>query len=100
MSNKTVFESIRKDLPDVDDFIQEFADEFLDRVARRTPVRTGRLKAGWDVEVSTDEITVENNVPYAGFVEDGTEFMSGAHMLKTTVSEIDEIAKDIVKRNK
>ncbi len=94
MGNASVFQKITDRLVKVDDdFAQGFADEFEDRVKRRTPVRTGRLQSGWEADVSEDEIVISNDVEYAGYVEDGTEHMSGAHMLKVTMSEIPEIAR-------
>ena len=94
MSNAEVFARITQRLVEVeDDFAEEFAEEFKRRVKARTPVDTGRLKAGWETKVTDDEITISNDVEYAGFVEDGTEHMSGAHMLKTTQSEFHEIAR-------
>ena len=96
MSNKSVFESITKQIAEADDnFKKEFADEFEKRVKRRTPVDTGTLRRGWKVKVTSNSIDVKNDVPYAGYVEDGTEHMAGAHMLKTTVSETAAIAKKV-----
>lgn len=101
MSNASVFQQITKRLVKIDDeFAQEFADEFEKRVARRTPVDTGLLQRSWDTRVSPTEITIGNDVEYAGYVEDGTEHMSGAHMLKTTMSEVPEIAKLVLNRMK
>ena len=94
MTNAAVFQRITERLLKVEDeFAQEFADEFERRVKTRTPVDTGRLRSGWETNVTADEITISNDVEYAGFVEDGTEHMSGAHMLKTTQSEFHEIAR-------
>jgi len=94
MSNSAIFQKITDRLVKVDDeFAQEFADEFEKRVARRTPVDTGLLRSNWDTTVSSTSIDIENLTEYAGYVEDGTEHMSGAHMVKTTMSEVPEIAK-------
>lgn len=79
-------------------FEKEFADEFEKRVKQRTPVRTGRLKAGWETKLSKNKITIQNDVEYAQFVEDGTENMRGAHMLKTTFAERKDITKLAIKR--
>ena len=99
MTNAAVFKKITDRLVKVDDdFAQEFADEFEKRVARRTPVDSGLLRASWETQVSSDAISISNDVDYAGYVEDGTEHMSGAHMLKTTMSEIPEIAKQTLNR--
>jgi hypothetical protein len=94
MSNAQVFKRITERLRKTDDqFAEAFADEFEKRVKNRTPVDTGTLQRGWETTVSPDEITIRNDVEYAGYVEDGTEHMDGAHMLKVTMSEIPEISK-------
>lgn len=101
MSNASIFERITERLTQTDDvFAEEFAEEFVRKVKARTPVRTGRLQGAWDWDVSSNEITIENLTDYAGYVEDGTERMAGAHMLKTTLSEVGEIARRIVEDNK
>lgn len=98
MSNAEIFKKITDRLNNIDDqFADAFAEEFEARVKRRTPVRTGRLQAGWETEVTEDEINISNDVEYAGFVEDGTENMSGAHMLKVTISEVPAISKQAQK---
>lgn len=79
-------------------FIKLFAEEFEKRVKQRTPVRTGKLRNGWEIEITKDKINIKNDVEYAQFVEDGTENMRGAHMLKTTFSERNAIAKQAAKR--
>lgn len=103
MSNKATFERLRKDLITTDnEFAQAFADEFVKRVKARTPVRGGTLQRGWKSKVSEKEILIENRVDYAGYVEDGTEHMKGAHMAKTTMGEtgrISQIAQNKI-RNK
>ena len=94
MSNAQVFQKITDRLQKVDDeFASEFGAIFEERVKRRTPVDTGRLRNGWQAYYSDTDITIENNVPYAGYVEQGTEHFSGAHMLAITMTEIPEIAK-------
>lgn len=101
MSNAAVFKQITERLTNLsDEFAQEFADEFEERVKMRTPVDTGRLRNGWIVVVTDDDISVENHVPYAGYVEQGTEHMSGAHMLAITMTEVPEIAKNIMDKKK
>jgi len=97
--NQKVFEELRREIKATNKyFASEFADEFLERVKRKTPVRTGRLQAGWAADVEEEEISIYNDVEYAEYVEDGTERMSGAHMLKATAAETDEIAESARKR--
>ncbi len=99
MTNASVFKRITNRIKDIDDdYADEFAQEFEDRVAQRTPVDTGLLRNSWETHVSASEITISNDVEYAGFVEDGTEHMEGAHMIKTTIMEIPEISRVVLNR--
>lgn len=62
---------------DVIDSVQSQYHEFLERVAdtiteeapKFTPKRTGRAAAGWENLSSQGEISVENRVPYVGYLE-------------------------------
>ena len=99
MTNAAIFKRIAARLVKIDDdYADEFAQEFEDRVAQRTPVDTGHLRDSWETHVSASEITISNDAEYAGFVEDGTEHMEGAHMVKTTMSEVPEIARIVLNR--
>jgi len=99
MSNAEIFKRVTKRLTDLDDeFAEDFAAAFVAKVRDRTPVDTGRLKAGWETKVRPSEILIRNEVPYAGWVEDGNDYTEGAHMLKTTMSEIDLIADKIMRK--
>lgn len=59
------------------DSIQTQYHEFLERVANTiteeapkfTPKRTGRAAKGWENNSKAGEITVENRVPYVGYLE-------------------------------
>lgn len=58
---------IRKAISASLDETSEFAKTTFQRL---TPVRTGNLKAGWEVEkLGWDSIEVDNPVPYAIFVD-------------------------------
>ena len=92
--NDRVFTAMHKRL---DGFKDEFAKEFEKRVEQRTPVDTGKLKRGWKSIKLADSTLVGNDVKYANHVEEGTEHMAGAHMLKVTVAERNEIAKHATK---
>lgn len=95
MSNKKAFGRIQKHLKNVDEkYEKAYKDEFLKRVVNRTPVDSGTLRNGWKITGSS----IENDVPYAGYVEDGTESMAGAHMVKTTMSESAQISKIAMKK--
>lgn len=95
--NDRVFHNMRKRMTEFQD---EFAEEFLVRVQRRTPVDTGRLRAGWDIGTSGKTVVVLNDVEYASYVEDGTEHMRGAHMLKVTISERRAIGDKVTRKLK
>jgi hypothetical protein len=82
----------------LDRFEEEFAQEFLTRLRDRTPVDTGRLQAGWELEVKGGEFEVRNPVEYAGYVEYGTEHMAPRAMLATTLLEVDQIADYAAKK--
>lgn len=96
-SNDRVFDKI---LLDVDQFQHNFAEEFEKRLKQRTPVNSGKLRDGWERIVTADAILVQNKVKYATYVENGTEHMAGAHMLKTTKSESSQIAKKAANKAK
>ena len=111
-NNDSVFKKIIRNLKRTDeDFAEEFADEFIVRVKRRTPnpptanplapsPSTGKLRRAWTSEVKGNDILIENLTEYAGYVEDGTEKMNGMHMAKTTISETPQISKLALKRSK
>lgn len=107
-SNKSTWSRIRSRLTDPQKkFAQTFADDFLTRVKQRTPnpplspnpgsaansPSTGKLRKGWKANVSKTQVTIYNDVEYAGYVEDGTEKMNGTHMLKTTAAETPQISQ-------
>lgn len=79
-------------------FRHEYSKELLDRVKARTPVITGTLRDGWEYELSQKDVAVRNRVPYASFVEYGTEKMEPRAMLRTTAAEGEEIARVAAER--
>jgi hypothetical protein len=78
----------------------EFENEFLLRVADKTPVRTGALKDGWFWDRTTDanNPTFSNTERYAIYVENGTPKMAPRMMVATTLLEVDDIMKTAVGR--
>ena len=72
----------------VDRDIGDIADRVCQDAASRTPVETGRLKAGWRVERGMYDAVrlVVNDVPYARFVEYGTVNMAAEPMLGPAVA--------------
>ncbi len=69
--------------------------EVVKRTQRRTPVRTGRLRDGWDFKVNDAVLEISNDVPYAVYVEYGTPFMAPRGALTTTLMELDDILKEV-----
>lgn len=76
----------------IEAFKEEFANEFLERVKARTPVKTGLLQRSWESEIDEDAIVISNDVPYAQYIEYGTPKIAPFAMLEQTVAEVDEIA--------
>ena len=50
----------------------ELLQAILARAENVTPVRTGRLRDGWNIDDNGDEATLENDVPYAEYINGGT----------------------------
>jgi hypothetical protein len=98
VSNKDAKDKILSQVEVVDAFREEFLKEALKRVKQKTPVLTGRLQAGWKGELTAEEIRINNDVPYAGFVEYGTDRMAPRGMLRATVLETPEITRLAAKR--
>lgn len=73
---------------------QFYADDFLNSLQQATPVKTGKLRDGWKLELSnygqTFTISATNNMYYAPFVEyghiarDNKTWVMGAYMLTNT----------------
>lgn len=67
---------------------REKAEAIKKSAAARTPVRSGRLRAGWQVvRTGPDAFRVENDVPYAETIELGTQRRPGAHMLGLAIAD-------------
>lgn len=57
----------------VDKKMAQRVSRMLATVKARTPYDTGRLASGWKMVKRKDaEYVIENDVPYAGYVEHGT----------------------------
>ncbi len=67
-------------------------ERFAAKVAERTPVDSGRLRAGWRVVVSGRGLriagAVSNSVPYARYVEEGTAKTSPRGMFALTLADL------------
>ena len=91
MSGKSVFKVVDPGEPRrvADRPIGDIAERICDRARARTPVITGRLRAGWRVEHGREQAVriIVNDVPYARFVEYGTKNMPAEPMLGPVVAE-------------
>jgi hypothetical protein len=95
MSNAQVFAKLQSGLDEVQ---THFKDEFLARVVRRTPRKSGTLAEGWTGTVEPGSITISNPVEYAGFIEYGTQHIEPRGMLRTTVEESEQILDIAMKK--
>lgn len=77
--------------------IESFALNYLRDV---TPVRTGRLRSGWRVSAVGSTLSVTNNVPYAGYVENGTRKMRARSMANQTNEPTIDFAARVSGANK
>lgn len=82
----------------VDEALQEARDYAETAVKARTPVRTGELKANWQIGKSKTSVTFSNQTPYAAFVEYGTRRMKPRAMMQKTLPETQEVFKQALLR--
>lgn len=95
MSNSQTFANVKAGL---DTALKLFAEESVARIKRRTPSVTGTLRDGWQSSVTSDSITISNDVPYAGFVEYGTNKVAPRAMVRTTAEEAQSIWSQSVEK--
>lgn len=88
--NSDTFKNIQAAL---DRFPQEVVNEFLPRVVRRTPRKSGKLQAGWEGSVQDGLIEIKNEVDYAPHIEFGTRHIAPVGMLRATANEAEQIAE-------
>jgi hypothetical protein len=102
---KKLLAAAKKDFPEeFHEFVKQVASEIMERAAKKTPVKTTRLKEGWEFEVLKDgdgfTIKIINPVEYAEHVEYGHRivrkegasegkqlFVPGVHMLEKALME-------------
>ena len=83
---------IQKDLRDI---LEGVSQKVLDGVIARTPVKSGKLKKGWYIDDSNqEEIQVNNDVPYAGIVENGSAHQPPVGMMATTILGLDSFLSE------
>jgi hypothetical protein len=66
---------------------RQSAENIVRGAARRSRVRTGKMRAGWQAEHGPEESTVYNAVPYTIHNEYGTRVMPAQPMLTPAVEE-------------
>ena len=82
--------------------IREAAEETkayaLSLIKSRSPVKTGALKAGWQITVGNNGLTYTNPVPYTIYQEMGTVHIEPRAMLTQSIPEINEYFKEALAR--
>lgn len=66
-----------------------------------TPVKTGKLKAGWKMKPITevgDMVEVTNNVEYAIYVNDGTHKMAPRLMVEKGIAKFNSEFRSVSRR--
>lgn len=56
---------------EIEKAVDMLGDELFQEITKRTPVKTGNAKAGWDIKKSGDGFSIENRVPYIGVLDKG-----------------------------
>jgi hypothetical protein len=62
-------DSLKQVDKDYHDFLERVADTIATEAPKFTPKRTGRAAAGWEKKMEKDNFSVENSVPYVGYLE-------------------------------
>ena len=76
--------------------------EVFNRLVKRTPVDTGRLRGNWKMTPVTFNLggntLISNDLPYAGAIEDGHSKQAPNGMVRITALEFKRIVKEFVKK--
>lgn len=71
--------------------VKETAERVTDRARELTPVQTGRLRDGWETEITgggfSTGAVIKNETPYAAVVEFGTRSRPPVGMLTLALAE-------------
>lgn len=80
---------------------ENLATLMMQRIKGRSPVDTGRFKGSWEKTVAQDgsRITIDNPVPYAGYLEFGTPKMAPFAPVRTTLLELDSLIAQALSGN-
>lgn len=73
----------------LDYFIKSSSEGLSGYIAQNTPVLTGALRSSWTPRLTTQELHITTDKHYAGFVEEGTRFMTGRHMAKKGLEQFE-----------
>lgn len=65
-----------------------YLKEALGIIQDETPVRTGRLQAGWFLRNLGGSAELRNDVPYGKYVQNGTPRMSPNDMIGRTLGQL------------
>lgn len=76
---------------------EKTADAFKEEVESLTPVRTGYLKSRWEKRKDDDGFVIENDAPYAKFVNDGTSKQVGQRFVERAEMLVNQRMRSIVK---
>lgn len=57
--------------------IKRLADSLYKEIVKTTPVKTGRARSGWQKNVTDNDFTIQNAVPYIGVLDQGRGFRDG-----------------------
>lgn len=69
--------------------VVEDATIILNSVKEDTPVVSGTARDGWVIGKDGENTTVENEVPYIGFLDEGTDDTSGIHMVDKAIQKVE-----------
>lgn len=78
------------------------AAQVLEDLKDETPVRTGRLRDGWELEEAVPghpSARIVTDVLYAKHVNDGTPFMDGRHMVEKALANVEGDLRKYLRRN-
>ena len=96
--------TIPQALKRIDKIMNKVEDQFVQEgsktVRSKTPVRTGKLQNGWSTRSAPfgKRASIDNNVEYANFVENGSPTVRPHKMAAQTVQTLRSRADNIVKK--
>ena len=77
---------------DFEKYQERLLQNIYAEIVMKTPIDTSTLLDGWKIENGS----IINDVPYAGFVENGTIHMKPVGMVATTLADIDRITQETI----